>query len=373
LGVDRPAVWDRAMDMALTRLDLTDFRNHAALGLVPHARFNILHGPNGAGKTNILEAVSLLVPGRGLRRAALHEMIRNGASGGFAVAAQLGEGRLGTAISPDAPGRRQVRINGTAAAIHDLGQWLSILWLTPAMDRLFADGAGARRRFLDRLVLALDPSHALNSSRYENALRQRNRMLSEGQRDLAWFDAIEASMAEYAAAIITSRAETVGQLSAALAQMPASPFARPLLALEQPDIYDADRLIAEWRASRARDGAAGRTLIGPHRNDLLVRHADHGQAAASCSTGEQKALLLSLILAHAGLVASRRDSPPILLLDEVAAHLDPERRAALFERLADTGSQVWMTGTEEQLFERAGDDAIRLYVGGNANGEITVP
>ncbi|MGC1468587.1 MAG: DNA replication/repair protein RecF [Sphingorhabdus sp.] len=354
--------------MALDRLDLTDFRNHAVLSVHPQGRFIILHGANGAGKTNILEAVSLLVPGRGLRRSNLHEMARQGGGGGFAVAAKLDETSLGTAVSAEAPGRRIVHINGANAAINDLAEWLSILWLTPAMDRLFMDGAGARRRFLDRLVLALEPSHALNSSRYENALRQRNRMLSEGQGDAAWFDAVEASMAQYAAAIVESRTRTVAQLSERLAAMPPSPFARPLLALEDESIPDTDALAAGWKANRGRERAAGRTLSGPHRNDLLVRHDGHGQPAASCSTGEQKALLLSLILAHARLVAELRGASPILLLDEVAAHLDPGRREALFERLYDTGSQVWMTGTEESLFDSAGTDALRLYIADSALG-----
>ena len=355
--------------MALDRLDLTDFRNHAALSVRPQGRFIILHGANGAGKTNILEAVSLMVPGRGLRRANLHEMARQGGSGGFAVSARLGESNLGTAVSAEAPGRRIVHINGANAAINDLAEWLSILWLTPAMDRLFMDGAGARRRFLDRLVLALEPAHALNSSRYENALRQRNRMLSEGQGDTAWFEAIEASMAQYAAAIIASRSRTVAQLSERIAAMSPSPFAKPLLALEDATVPDAEALAASWRANRGRERAAGRTLTGPHRNDLVVRHDGHGQPAASCSTGEQKALLLSLILAHAALVAELRGAPPILLLDEVAAHLDPGRRAALFERLHDTGSQVWMTGTEEALFDSAGSDAMRLHLADSALGD----
>jgi DNA replication and repair protein RecF len=346
----------------IERLDLTDFRNHEALSFRPERRFIILHGPNGAGKTNILEAVSLLVPGRGLRRAALADMVRKGGAGGFAVSAQAGGSQFGTAVSAQAPSRRQVQVNGAAAAINDLAEWFAILWLTPAMDRLFADGAGPRRRFLDRLVLALDPAHATHSSRYENALKQRNRMLGEGQQDAAWFDAIEARLAEHGAAIAAARAEMLEQLSAEIAAMPASPFAKPLLALEGDGMADAAALTEALRKGRSRDRTAGRTLVGPHRADLAVTHAEHGQAAAHCSTGEQKALLLSLILAHAGLVARRRGSPPILLLDEVAAHLDPDRRTALFERLGDTGSQVWMTGTEAGLFDSAGAGAMRVHV-----------
>lgn len=354
--------------MVIDRLDLTDFRNHATISVQPVGRFIILHGANGAGKTNILEAVSLLVPGRGLRRANLQEMVRQNGAGGFTVAAHMGEITLGTGVLAQQPGRRIVHINGANAAINDLSEWLAILWLTPAMDRLFVDGAGARRRFLDRLVLALEPAHARNSSRYENAMRQRNRMLSEGQRDSAWFDAIEATMADPAAAIAESRARTVTQLSARLAEMPHSIFARPLIELEDAATPGRDAFVAMWRQSRQRDRAAGRTLAGPHRNDLIVRHEGHGQLAASCSTGEQKALLLSLILAHAGLVADIRGAPPILLLDEVAAHLDPERRVALFERLAATGSQVWMTGTEAALFDGACDEAMRIHIADVALG-----
>ncbi len=355
--------------MAIDRLDLTDFRNHTMFGVRPSARFVVLHGANGAGKTNILEAVSLLVPGRGLRRANLHEMARQAGGGGFAVAAQLNDIAIGTAVFSEQPGRRIVHINGANATINDLAERLSIVWLTPAMDRLFMDSAGARRRFLDRLVLALDPGHARHSSRYENALRQRNRLLADGQRDAAWFDAIEAGMAEAAAAIADSRARTIRQLADRLAAMPPSPFARPLIALEDAAVPDASGFAQAWQAARARDRAAGRTLTGPHRNDLLVRHQGHGQPAASCSTGEQKALLLSLILAHAALVADLRGAPPILLLDEVAAHLDPQRRAALFERLSDTGSQVWMTGTEASLFDSAGDDAMRIAIADGTLGD----
>ncbi len=355
--------------MALDRLDLTDFRNHATFSVKPGRRFTILHGANGAGKTNILEAVSLLVPGRGLRRANLHEMARQGGPGGFAVAARLGESAIGTAVLAEQPGRRIVHINGANAAINDLAEWLSILWLTPAMDRLFTDGAAARRRFLDRLVLALEPQHAGHSSRYENALRQRNRLLSEGQKDAAWFDAIEAAMAQSAAAIAESRARTVRQLAERLAAMPPSLFAKPLIALEDAATPDAAEFAKIWQEARPRDRAAGRTLSGPHRNDIKVHHEGHGQLAASCSTGEQKALLLSLILAHAGLVADLRGAAPILLLDEVAAHLDPERRAALFARLAETGSQVWMTGTEASLFDSAGDDALRICIADSGRGD----
>jgi DNA replication and repair protein RecF len=288
-------------------------------------------------------------------------MARTGGAGGFTVSAQAGGSQFGTAVTTEAPSRRQVHVNGAAATINNLAEWFAILWLTPAMDRLFADGAGPRRRFLDRLVLALDPAHATHSSRYENALKQRNRMLGEGQQDAAWFDAIEARIAEHGAAIAIARTAMLEQLSTEIVAMPASPFAKPVLALEGDGLSDTAMLAEALRKGRSRDRAAGRTLVGPHRADLAVTHAEHGQPAAHCSTGEQKALLLSLILAHAGLVARLRGAAPILLLDEVAAHLDPDRRAALFERLTDTGSQVWMTGTEASLFDSAGE-AMRVHV-----------
>jgi DNA replication and repair protein RecF len=348
--------------MALTRLELSDFRNHGLLGLRPTSGLIILHGPNGAGKTNILEAVSLLAPGRGLRRSPFVEMARRDGTGGFAVSAELNGSTLGTAIQPHAPGRRQVHINGAKAAINELAERLAILWLTPAMDRLFTDGASGRRRFLDRFVLALDPGHALASSRYDNALRQRNRMLTEGQGDASWFDAIEASMAEYGAAIAAARRRTVDQLSSKLQGMPETPFARPAIALAQNGPEEVEALMAMLKRERSRDRAAGRTLQGPHRADLVVSHAGNGLPAASCSTGEQKALLLSLILAHAELVKAMRGAAPLLLLDEVAAHLDPGRRADLFALLEETGGQAWMTGTETALFEAAPASAMRLHV-----------
>lgn len=351
-------------NMALTRLSLTDFRNHAALTLEPQARFVALHGPNGAGKTNILEAISLLVPGRGLRRAALSEMARSGGAAGFAVSADIGDVQIGTGVDPSAPERRKVRINGANATINNLAEWLSVIWLTPAMDRLFADGAGARRRFLDRLVLALDPTHAQASGRYEKAVQQRNRLLSGAEPpDVMWLDALEAQMATSGAAIMEARQRMMQALARRLDDAPPGPFAVPDIKLEPAGAASAADLMAAWRAGRRRDAGAGRTLTGPHRADMVVHHRGSGQAADRCSTGEQKALLLSLILAHAELVTAQRGTPPILLLDEIAAHLDPSRRAALFERLAATGAQVWMTGTEAALFDGIGSAAELVCVG----------
>lgn len=350
--------------MAVTRLVLTDFRNHADAALMPGPGFVVLSGDNGAGKTNILEAVSLLAPGRGLRRAALVEMARQGGSGGFGVAAELGAGTaIGTGTQRDAPDRRLVRVNGASASAAALAEWLTVLWLTPAMDRLFVEGPGERRRFLDRLTLALAPGHAHHSARYEAAMRQRNRLLAGDETaDPDWLAALEARMAEHGAAIDAARREAVMLLGERLAAQPESVFARAGLALEGWH-GDAPKLARELGEGRRRDMAAGRALAGPHRVDLMVTHLAKGQPAQLCSTGEQKALLLGLVLAHAELVAERTSRSPILLLDEVAAHLDPRRRAALFERLASAG-QVWMTGTEPELFDAVPGDATRYRVAG---------
>ncbi|MFC4290899.1 DNA replication/repair protein RecF [Sphingorhabdus arenilitoris] len=354
--------------MALTRLSLTDFRNHAQASFRPGRQFTVLHGANGAGKTNILEAVSLLVPGRGLRRAALSDMPRHGGRGGFAIAAEIEDIKLGTGVSLDAPDRRKVRINGAPAAITALSEWLAVIWLTPAMDRLFTDSAGERRRFLDRLVMAVQPSHARYSSQYERAMRQRNKLLSDDRpADPDWLDGLEKAMAENAVQIDASRKRMIDQLGERLAQEPEGPFAIPILSIEGASPTSEAELRAVWQRGRPRDAAAGRTLTGPHRADLLVTHKVKNQPAGLCSTGEQKALLLSVILAHAGLVADIRSEAPVILLDEVAAHLDPARRAALFERLAATGSQLWMTGTEKALFGGLTGDALFIEVD---NGQL---
>lgn len=343
--------------MALARLALTDFRNHRDALLAPGAGLVVLTGDNGAGKTNVLEAVSLLSPGRGLRGAALSEMARAEGPGGFAVAARFGDVDIGTGTDARPPERRQVRINGAAASATSLSEWLSVLWLTPAMDRLFQEGAGGRRRFLDRLVLALEPGHAVHAARYEAAMRARNKLLAEdGPSDGAWLSALEARMAEHGAALALARRSTMAMLSERLAEAPVGPFASAGLALEGGQ----EDLALELPRGRRRDAAAGRTLAGPHRTDLAVTHLGKGQPAVRCSTGEQKALLLSIVLAHADLVADRAGRRPILLLDEVAAHLDPRRRAALFDRLGRGGGQVWMTGTESGLFDEVGPGASRF-------------
>lgn len=344
--------------MPVTRLALTDFRNHASALIGPGSSFVLLSGDNGAGKTNILEAVSLLAPGRGLRGATLGEMARSDGPGGFAVAARLDEIEIGTGTLATAPERRQLRINGAPAAVNSLSEWLAILWLTPAMDRLFTGPAGDRRRFLDRLVLALEPGHAHHSSRYEAAMRARNKLLADAaSSDPDWLAALEAQMAEQGVALSAARARTVEALNGMFSQGRDDDFPSATLVLEG---WESGDLAAELRASRARDAAAGRTTVGPHRQDLIASHRAKCQPAARSSTGEQKALLLGLVLAHAELVADRRSAPPILLLDEVAAHLDPARREALFARLQGRG-QVWMTATESALFEGI-ENASRFHV-----------
>jgi DNA replication and repair protein RecF len=252
-----------------------------------------------------------------------------------------------------------VRVNGAPASATSLAEWLSVLWLTPAMDRLFLEGASGRRRFLDRLVLALEPAHATHAARYEAAMRARNKLLGDERPDRDWLGALEARMAEHGAAMAAARARTVAALSERLAGAPLGPFARAGLVLGG---WTQGDLQLELSSGRARDAAAGRSLAGPHRTDLLVTHLGKQQPAERCSTGEQKALLLGLVLAHADLVADRVGRRPVLLLDEVAAHLDPSRRAALFERLALAGGQVWMTGTEPALFAAIGPGATRLTV-----------
>jgi DNA replication and repair protein RecF len=282
-------------------------------------------------------------------------MARRDGPGSFAVAARIEDVDIGTGTTADAPDRRQVRIGGAPASANSLSEYLSVLWLTPAMDRLFTDSPSGRRRFLDRLVLALRPDHATHAARYEAAMRARNKLLGEeGPRDLAWLGALEARMAEHGAALAEARAAAVAALSERLAAAPEGPFARAALALDGGDAAD---LAAALAAGRSRDAAAGRTLVGPHRTDLLVRHAGKGQPAAACSTGEQKALLIGLILGHAGLVADHIGRRPVLLLDEIAAHLDPSRRAALFALLGAASGQVWMTGTEAGLFAGIGGGA----------------
>jgi DNA replication and repair protein RecF len=342
----------------LDRITLTGFRNHHGTTLAGTRAINLLVGENGAGKTNVLEALSLLAPGRGLRRAALPEMAAEGSAAGFTVSARLahptGEPvQLGTGTSADQPGRRLVQVNGAASSAAQLGEWLAVAWLTPAMDRLFADSAGARRRYMDRLAVALHPGHAAVATRYDRALRERNRLLAPPDMPEArWLDAVEAQLAQAGAMLAATRALLVERLGSALATMPDAPFARPELAYAPGGPLEPEALAADLARHRPRDRAAQRTLVGPHRDDLQVTHAAKGMPAALGSTGEQKAMLIALTLAHAGLLTAEATGgrPGVLLLDEVAAHLDPLRREALFDLLRAFAGQVWLTGTEPAPF-----------------------
>lgn len=364
----------------LDRILLSRFRNHRETAVEGTAQFNLLVGENGAGKTNVLEAISLLAPGRGLRRAGLAEMPGQGFDGGFAVNAALAVPggdpvRLGTGVAPDRPGRRVVQINGAEAPAVRLAEWLSIGWLTPAMDRLFVESAGARRRFLDRLVLAARPDHAGNATRLENALRERNRLLSEERMpDPRWLDAIESQIAEAGAHVASARADLIAQLEATLAALPDSPFARPSLAYQPGGPVEADALTVALREGRGRDRAAQRTLTGPHRDELAVTMAGKDQPAAECSTGEQKAMLIAITLAHSQLLESGGEvRPRLLLLDEVAAHLDPVRREALFDRLRAGSAQVWLTGTELAPFEAIAGEAAVWEVSAGSLRALSAP
>ena len=351
------------------RLSLANFRNyHAAQIALSGAGPVVLTGANGAGKTNLIEAISLLAPGRGLRRATLEELAFSEGDGGWAVSAEiegmLGVANLGTGIDApageDAAPVRQCRIDresvSSAAAFAD---HLRVVWLVPAMDPLLSGPASERRRFLDRLVLAVDAGHSSRVAALERALRSRNRLLEDPRCDPHWLDAIEHETAEVAVAVAAARAETVTRLSASLAESKDTDFPRAEIALEGwmdrlLPLHSAreieDRYRALLRENRTRDAAAGRTLEGPHLSDLAVVHADKGIAAADASTGEQKALLIRLVLAHAALILAMTGSAPVLLLDEVVAHLDPHRRAALYERLASLGAQVFMTGADPAPF-----------------------
>jgi DNA replication and repair protein RecF len=366
----------------VARLQLTDFRNYAALAIDFRPGPVVLTGENGAGKTNLLEAISFLTPGRGLRRAAYDAVGRAGTPDGFAVHARVHGGfgvvEIGTGTLGERGGEgisRRVRINGASArSADDMLEWLRVMWLTPAMDALFAGPASDRRRFIDRLVLAIDPAHGRRALDYEKAMRGRNRLLAEQSRDDAWFDAIETQMAETGVAIAAARAEIVRLLAAMIDRLPDDgPFPQATIglagALEEAiaaraavDVEEAFRVsLAE---NRMRDRAAGRTLDGPHRSDLLVRHRPKDMPADLCSTGEQKALLTGLVLSHARLVAEMSGAAPILLLDEIAAHLDGGRRAALFSILEELDCQAFMTGTDAALFSSLEGRAQFLTVAG---------
>lgn len=354
----------------IRRLTLTNFRSyHAAQVVLSHAGLVVLTGANGVGKTNLIEAISLLAPGRGLRRATMEELAFSEGDGAWAVSAEiegmLGIATLGTGIDPPAEDSvpvRKCRIDresvGSATAFAD---HLRVIWLTPSMDPLFNGPASERRRFLDRLVLAVDAQHSSRVAALERSLRSRNRLLEDAPGDSHWLDAIEHETAEIAVAVAAGRMETVKRLSAALDatrdEAPQFPQAKVLLQgwMEQlmPDhsaVEIEDQYRARLKENRARDAAAGRTLDGPHLSDLVVSHSGKKIPAADASTGEQKALLIRLVLAHAGLIKQMTGFAPLLLLDEVVAHLDPARRAALYDALLSLGAQVWMTGADPAAF-----------------------
>lgn len=350
----------------ISKLTLTNFRNYATLAVDLAPGAVVFSGDNGAGKTNLLEAISLLTPGRGLRRAPYADVAREGGDGGFAVHARLdgpdGQIEIGTGISiGEGDGGRRVRINGAPArSADDMLEWLRVVWLTPAMDALFTGPAADRRRFLDRLVLAIDPGHGQRALDYEKAMRGRNRLLTEGSRDDRWFEAIETQMAETGVAIAAARAELVRLLAAMIDRLPdTGPFPQADISLAgdlEIELSNAPAVDVEERFRRAlaggrdRDRASGRTLEGPHRSDLLVRHRPKAMPAELCSTGEQKALLVGIVVSHARLTGEMSGMTPILLLDEIAAHLDGGRRAALFSILEDLNCQAFMTGTDAALF-----------------------
>jgi DNA replication and repair protein RecF len=367
--------------LRVVRLILQDFRTYASLDLAVSRGLVGLVGENGAGKTNVLEALSLLMPGRGLRRAEFAEMARAGGPGSFSVSVTLdapyGEHRLGTGLPEaalDGRAGRVCRIDGASVpSPAAFAEYVRVVWLTPDLDALFRGPAGDRRRFLDRLVLAVDAEHGARVNALERALRSRNRVLDEAWGDALWLEAIEREVAELGIAVAAARRETVERLAALIlaTRDDRSPFPFAAIALHGelddlvatlPAVDAEDRYRAILRESRARDRAAGRTLVGPQASDLEVRHGPKDIPAATASTGEQKALLIGLVLAHARLVHAMSGMPPLILLDEVAAHLDPGRRRALFEVLGQLGGQVWMTGADPALFAELGDRADLLSV-----------
>jgi DNA replication and repair protein RecF len=381
------AEWAATGHVGVTRLVLTDFRNYQSARLDLEPGPVVLTGPNGAGKTNLLEALSFLSPGRGLRNARLGDIDRRAdgaaeaAGSGWAVAATIetrrGELRIGTGRDATAGERRSVRIDGEPARGQTaLGERLGVLWLTPQMDRLFIEGPGGRRRLMDRLVLGLDPAHAARVARYEQALRERSRLLRDGRNDAAWLAALEEVMAAEGVAVAAARRDVVERLDRACAEADDA-FPRASLAVlgtvetwldQMPALAAEERFRAALADGRAGDALSGGAAIGPHRSDLVVTHAEKGIAAEMASTGEQKALLISILLAQTRLQRAVRGEPPLLLLDEVGAHLDGARRAALFEVLAGLDGQSWFTGTDAALFVSLRGIARFLSV---ADGELT--
>ncbi|WP_292528574.1 DNA replication/repair protein RecF [Methylocystis sp.] len=358
------------------RLTLGDFRSYPALDCRFDSGMIALFGENGAGKTNLLEALSLFSPGRGLRRAELAECARRDGAGGFAASIEVetngAASQLGHGLTPS--GERLYRIDRTpASSARAFADHVRVLWLTPAMDGLFSGAAGDRRRFLDRLALGIDAEHGARANRLERALRNRNRLLEEAVADRRWLDAAEREIAAIGIAVAAARCETVSRLVALISagRDHASPFPWADVTIEgelerrlavEPALAVEEWYRLELAASRRRDAAAGRTLIGPQASDLAVRHGPKNEAARACSTGEQKALLMGLTLAHAKLVGVLNGQAPILLLDEVAAHFDVNRREALYQELQGLGGQIWMTGADPALFEPLRGRADMLLV-----------
>jgi DNA replication and repair protein RecF len=369
------------MRSRLQRISLVDFRSYERAELDLDGRSAFLFGPNGAGKTNFLEAISLFSPGRGLRGASLAEIGRRAPNDGegavWAVSAELTAGeaslRIGTGVESAASTRRVGRLDGEPASVGDFARHLRPIWLTPAHDRLFLEGASERRRFLDRLVFTAAPGHAADVAAYERAQRERMRLLTVGPADPAWLDALETQAAGAGARAATSRVQAVAALAEEIEARGEGHFPAAVLGLsgEWEQLADQgagvdeieSKLAIALAQSRSRDAAAGRALRGPHRTDLTVIHRERGRPAAQCSTGEQKALILNLILAQAGRLSRANAEPnPILLLDEVAAHLDQARRAALFDEIEALSLQVFLTGTDESLFETLKGRALRVGV-----------
>lgn len=349
------------MTLALSDLTLSHFRSHRVVKLTLDPRPIALFGANGAGKTNILEAVSLLSPGRGLRRASAEDMARRPEALGWKITGivQSGDRVHEVALWSEGGAARQVTIDGKSAAQTALGRIARVLWLVPAMDRLWIEGAEGRRRFLDRMTLSFEPAHADAVLTYEKAMRERNRLLKDMVHEPSWYLALEVQMADAGMAINRNRQTALTELR--LAQEGAeTAFPTADLALIHPEVElpdDSGGLQAAFADNRNRDMAAGRTLVGPHRVDLIGTYAAKGALAKDCSTGEQKALLVSLILANARALTRALGTPPLLLLDEVAAHLDVNRRAALYDEIVALKAQAWMTGTEQELFEALGGRA----------------
>ena len=361
----------------LTALTMSHFRSHKLARLTPDCRPVAIHGPNGAGKTNILEAISLLSPGRGLRRARMEEIVRQPDALGWKVSAVLQSLNQSHEIETTVQdgGARTVRIDGKAASQVALGRIARVLWLVPSMDRLWIEGADGRRRFLDRMTLSFEPGHAEATLGYEKAMRDRNRLLKDQVNDPTWYGALESQMARHGAAIIRNRRDALARITAAQAGSQTA-FPAATLTLTGPDDAatpdSAEALAAAFADGRRDDLRAGRTRVGPHRADLGAVYASKGVEAKQCSTGEQKALLISLILANARALRDDFGAPPLLLLDEVAAHLDAERRAALYDEICGLRAQAWMTGTGSELFVALGDRAQYIQVCEDTGHSIVV-